>query len=466
MTPQTRAYLVESIPIGMEDLRITEGVDYTEFVLKRLTDGARKCIDITAMYWNLLPDTGRVDEEGFDEDQLGALGADHGRNLHQALADAAARGVQIRILQSPGFDGRGRQESDDLAAQFPDQIQIQQIQMADWYGGGIMHQKMWIFDKRHLYIGSANMDWKSIAQVKELGVVVEDHPGLAADAGKQFESFWQFSQMAPAPVLAYDSQAGVDRLAPGWSAVRPERQRQPSPLALPQLAADGNIARPLSFSSNGNQGDVFLTSSPPELCGPGRTDDLEGMLYTIRYAKEHIGISVMNFSPASSHRLPSRPPTGSTAEDETRSLMVWWPALINALLAAVARGVTVRLLVSQWAYTSSTTVPYLRALRDMAAVCQAGPEPSCGKLEVKLFQVPGWDDVSGPARRYPGHSRVNHPKFIVTDQRLNIGTSNMNWHYFVNSAGISFNSSHSGLLQKLQEIFDRDWSSAYAQLLD
>src|SRR5690349_1192549 len=191
-----RACLVESIPKGLEDLRGTPGVQYTEDLLVRLTGAARTTIDLTAMYWALLPDPAG-DEKGFTAAELEEMGAGAGRALHRALRDAAARGVRIRILEGPGFSGSAP-ESETLRAEFPDPISIHSVHMGKWYGGsGVMHQKIWIFDSRHLYIGSTNMDWKSISQVKEMGVAVEDSPELAADAAKYFEAWWTFSAMTP-----------------------------------------------------------------------------------------------------------------------------------------------------------------------------------------------------------------------------------------------------------------------------
>ena len=40
---------------------------------------------------------------------------------------------------------------------------------------------------------------------------------------------------------------------------------------------------------------------------------------------------------------------------------------------------------------------------------------SAGQLEIKLFMVPGWNSTSGSKRKFPGHTRVNHTKYIVTD---------------------------------------------------
>ena len=167
MSTSARAYLVESIPKGLEDLRGTPGMAYTEDVLVQLTSRAKSTIDLTAMYWALLADPGS-DEKGFTPEEFDAMGAGAGRALYEALRAAAQRGVHIRILQSPGFSSQ-QQGSDALQADFPDPISIHSVEMGKWYGGGgIMHQKVWIFDQHHLYLGSANMDWKSITQVKEM----------------------------------------------------------------------------------------------------------------------------------------------------------------------------------------------------------------------------------------------------------------------------------------------------------
>ena len=87
---------------------------------------------------------------------------------------------------------------------------------------------------------------------------------------------------------------------------------------------------------------------------------------------------------------------------------------------------------------------------------------SSGQLEIKQFIIPGWDSTAGSRRNYPGHTRVNHTKYIVTDRRINIGTSNMTWDYFAATAGSSFNDDHPTLVRTLQAVFDRDWASSYA----
>jgi phosphatidylserine/phosphatidylglycerophosphate/cardiolipin synthase-like enzyme len=281
MSTSAHAYLVESIPKGLEDLRGTPGVAYTEDVLVQLTSSAKSSIDLTAMYWALLADPGSEDGKGFTPEQLDAMGAGAGRALYEALRAAAERGVRIRILQGPGFSG-DPQESDTLRADFPDRISIHSVEMGKWYGGGgIMHQKVWIVDQRHLYVGSANMDWKSITQVKEMGVVVEDCPDLAGDAAKYFEAWWAFAALSPTSVQVFDPVARINRCVPPWSILVPAEQRAQLTLAGGKSETACNWKAPLSLDLGGERGTVLLTGCPREVLDPGRTWDQEGLVRTI-----------------------------------------------------------------------------------------------------------------------------------------------------------------------------------------
>jgi phospholipase D3/4 len=153
---------------------------------------------------------------------------------------------------------------------------------------------------------------------------------------------------------------------------------------------------------------------------------------------------------------------------------VWWPALYDAVLHVVTtKALHVRLLISEWAHTSEFITPYLQALQAAADAGAANHTMQAGRLEIRRFRVPGWQSTEAHScsqahenaprpRAYPGYTRVNHTKYIVTDRRANIGTSNMTWDYFYNTAGSSLNTDQPALVQKLQEIFDRDWGSDYA----
>jgi phospholipase D3/4 len=454
----------------MEILRTIEGVAYTEDVLVNLVTAAEKRIDLMAMYWSLLTDSEAPSCSDLELDRLVALGAEHGRRLFGALEDAARRGVQIRVLQSPGFRD-GRQESDLLAAQFPTSFQVRQVDMTAWYGSGIMHQKLWLFDEKNLYLGSANMDWRSLSQVKELGLVVEDHCALAADLGRYFEVWWHFAGLAPEPLKGvWDPSVGIARSVPPWSSLRPEVERSRSPLDRAGWGALSSRETPISLTLEGNQGEIFMTGSPPELCVGGRTCDLDALLETVRDAERRISVSVMTYSAVSRYRDPSE--EGENADGDPPTTGIWWPVLNDALLRAVITGgAEVRLLVSEWTHTHLAAVDALKVLQLAADAAlrrddTTGTDNSGGRLEIKLFRVPGWDQTeAGPGRLYPGHSRVNHPKFVVTDRRLHLSTSNMTWSYFSQSAGCSLNTDQPDLVAKAQEIFDRDWSSAFAHPL-
>jgi phospholipase D3/4 len=390
------------------------------------------------------------------------MGACAGHALYRALRAAAEHGVRIRILQSPGFSDH-KQESDLLQASFPDRISIRSVEMGKWYGGGMMHQKIWIFDQQHLYLGSANADWKSLAQVKEMGVVVEDCPELAADAGNYFEAWWAFAALSPTCVQVFDPAARIYRCVPPWSILVPEGPRAPSTLAGGESRAAYNWKTPLSVELGGERGTVLITGCPQEVLDSGRTWDQEGLVNTIDDARKSICVSVMDFAPVGLYkrRGPGLPlgAEGGIPYDTP----VWWSSLFDALLSAVlTRKVYVRLLVSKWAHTSGLIAPFLCALQKAADAGRADRCMTAGQLEIKQFIVPGWDSTSGSVRRYPGHTRVNHTKYIVTDRRVNIGTSNMTWDYFASTAGSSFNADHPSLVRTLQSVFDRDWASCYA----
>ncbi|NXV53569.1 PLD3 Phospholipase, partial [Uria aalge] len=67
--------------------------------------------------------------------------------------------------------------------------------------GGVLHTKFWLVDGTHLYVGSANMDWRSLTQVKELGVAVYNCSCLAGDLRKIFEAYWALGS-SPPPLCA------------------------------------------------------------------------------------------------------------------------------------------------------------------------------------------------------------------------------------------------------------------------
>ena len=86
-----------------------------------------------------------------------------GKQIYQDLIDTHKRGVVIRIVQnipSETFPDKDTKALSDMGV-----IQLHTINVSDLVGSGILHTKLWIIDGKHFYVGSANMDWRSLTQV-------------------------------------------------------------------------------------------------------------------------------------------------------------------------------------------------------------------------------------------------------------------------------------------------------------
>jgi hypothetical protein len=66
-------------------------------------------------------------------------------------------------------------------------MQVRSLNFAALLGGGVLHTKLWLVDRTHVYVGSANMDWRSLTQVKELGLVAFNCSCMANDLAKIFD---------------------------------------------------------------------------------------------------------------------------------------------------------------------------------------------------------------------------------------------------------------------------------------
>ena len=43
--------------------------------------------------------------------------------------------------------------------------EVRNLNFSELEGSGILHTKLWVVDQKHFYVGSANMDWRSLTQV-------------------------------------------------------------------------------------------------------------------------------------------------------------------------------------------------------------------------------------------------------------------------------------------------------------
>ncbi|XP_075771667.1 5'-3' exonuclease PLD3 [Pelodiscus sinensis] len=398
-----RIVLVESIPEGMvyED---NGTVNPSTFEAWRSLIGAAKSrVDMASFYWTLTNNDTRTQEAT----------AAQGEEILAELRQLPQRGVSVRVaVSSPSAE----QPWDDLQALEESGASVRQVDMRR-LTRGVLHTKFWIVDETHVYLGSANMDWRSLTQVKELGAAVYNCSCLAKDLGKMFEAYW---------VLGVPDAS----IPSPWPA---------------NYSTPYNKETPLEVQLNGTDARVYLSSAPPALCAAGRTEDLQALLSVIDAASEFVHIAVMSYLPTMEFSHPRR----------------YWPTVDDHLRkAAYERHVRVRLLVGCWPHSKAAMFPFLRSLAAMS------DNETHYAVEVRLFTVP----VTEAQAKIP-YARVNHNKYMVTDKAAYIGTSNWSGDYFVRTAGSALVVNQSDakpqgeatVQAQLQAVFQRDWSSKYSR---
>ena len=256
--------LVQSIP-AETDLADPE-LPFARDVWPEMIRGAQRTVDLAEFYI--------TNEPGGKASALEPTLA--------ALEDAGARGVKIRVL----FSSR-------MVDQDPASIaRLRKIPGLEWrpfdFGSGthgILHAKYFVVDNSDAFVGSQNLDWRSLQHIHETGLRFST-PELVKPLSAVFETDWAF--------------AGTHR--------RPALPKAPEP------------AEPPTYE---------LVASPPFLNPPGVRSALPALTELLGQAKGRIRVQLLTYSPVSSR-------------------VRYWPTLDNALRAAAQRGIRVQLLVSDW----------------------------------------------------------------------------------------------------------------------
>ncbi|KAG5836663.1 hypothetical protein ANANG_G00230800 [Anguilla anguilla] len=399
-----RLVLVESIPEGLSFNSSTTNPSIYQTWLDLIGE-ARSSLDIASFYWTLTnKDTGTQEQT-----------ANQGEHVLAELARLSQEsGVSVRVAVSMPQES---QPQEDLIVLQNAGADVRKVNMRE-LTTGVLHTKFWVVDRKHIYIGSANMDWRSLTQVKELGAVVYNCSCLAEDLGKIFQAYW------------YLGEAGKT-IPSHW----------PSNYSTPY-----NKDTPMELSLNGTPSSTYLSSSPPGLCADGRTEDLDAILSVIEDAQQFVYIAVMNYLPTMEFSHPKR----------------YWSDIDTQLRrVAYERRVRVRLLISCWASTQPVMFPFLRSLASV------NDPKSRLDIQVKLFVVP-----ASPHQKEIPYARVNHNKYMVTDKVAYIGTSNWSGDYFLHTAGSALvvnqtaaQSTGPSVQEQLQAVFERDWDSSYSSPL-
>lgn len=365
---------------------------------------ANSTLEIGSFYWTL---------RGVDF--YNHSSAWEGEKIFDLLMEAGTkRKLNITIAQS-----KASSVSPNLDTIEFEKYQAASVRSVDFrrlLGGGVLHTKLWIADRKHFYVGSANNDWRSLTQVKELGLLILNCPCLSDDIAKIFDVYWRLGEQ--------DS-----KIPAKWPKELSTSINQTNPIKI-------------TFTNVTEASNVYIASSPAPLSPTGRTNDIDAILNVILNADKFVYISVMDYVPLTLFTKKKK----------------FWPIIDDALRqVAIEKKVHVKLLISQWAHSRPEIVNFLKSLSDLTDTYH-GVE-----IEVRRFIVPATPDQE----KIP-FGRVNHNKYMVTDKTAYIGTSNWSGDYFIDTAGIGFVIEDSDLTNQksirsqLESIFERDWYSPYA----
>ncbi|PON99234.1 Phospholipase D-like domain containing protein [Trema orientale] len=471
---QCKAWLVQSIPTDVPHLPRVPGVLSTGDVLRWLAGNSSRRLDIIAQYWQLVasPEDPNSGDYGYSKKDMLRFGAEQGADVYKALEKAADHNVSIRLLSHSGVYPDYTKEPTELASGRPN-VKSVILLLDEWWGSGIVHAKVWISDRRNVYIGSANNDWKSLTQVKEVGIYLVGCPRIAKKLEAYFHNLWTLASLNSSvhTRTISDQQWQIDRKVPCWSHFieTDSRCRTPFPpvVEIPHVVGYPTLSDPVMFKlpiqtpglnySTLRPQSSYLSFAPPEVSFGRYQADEQAWLDTIKSVSTGgtLRISTMDW----------------LGQSQYTKQTVYWSSLSSAISEVVfGKHAKVKILVAYWAHFINETDQYLKSLLYSNVLCSSSKYNQCsGKVEIKYYIVPGFN-LTGPAishgkktgNLYPAYTRVNHGKYAVSDVRAHVGTSNLVWDYFYTTAGVSFGTYNAAIVSQLQHIFDADWNSPYA----
>ncbi|XP_074521488.1 inactive phospholipase D5 isoform X1 [Halichoeres trimaculatus] len=366
-----------------------------------LLDQAKHSVEVVSPVWALNP---------WDLETTPST-AKEGQLLFQRLLSLKSRGVRLKIASS-------LTNSPELETLTAHNAEVRFINMTALTRGEL-HSSFWIVDRKHIYIGSADMDWRSLSKRKELGLVLYNCSCLALDLHRVFSFYWQLHERDYIPSI--------------WSK---------------RVTALYGRHDALELQLNSSEASAYVSTSPDLFCAKDRTRDVDAIFQVIQSAKTFIFISVTDYLP-----LVSRTFRGTSV---TR---YWSPIDEMIREAVVLRGVKVRLLISFWKKTHPLTFNFVMSLKSLCMQLH-----NCS-LEVRFF--------SHKEQKEDFQLGLNHNKYMVTDNALYIGNHDWVGSDFARSAGVglvvkmknNFTERGVTILEQVKAAFERDWRSRYAKSL-
>lgn len=317
-----------------------------------------------------------------------------------ALIAQGKKGVKINLLVDSSFMHES-QPSIDALAHSPG-ITIRQMPVKD-ITGGVLHVKFMEVDGRDVFVGSQNWDWRAIQHIHEVGVRIVE-PRVGATFQAEFEHLWHLAE-------------------------KPADARLAAPLVPAPSVEPVTLLSPVVIDSASGPSTVFPAFSPEAMQPAWLTAEAPALVQLFAQARQKIRIQVMTLS-----AFKDFGPKG------------YWSALDNAIRDAAARGVSVQIIVADWALRGKD-LAYLQSLAVLPGI------------EVRYSTVPA--AASGPIP----YARVEHAKYMLVDDELGfVGTGNWSWSYFESTVDASL-FIHGPLARPLGRIFDTDWNGPYVKPL-
>uniref|UniRef100_A0A667XEG9 Phospholipase D family member 5 n=1 Tax=Myripristis murdjan TaxID=586833 RepID=A0A667XEG9_9TELE len=215
-----------------------------------LLDQAKHSVEVVSPVWDL---------NSWDMETWPNM-AKQGQLLFQRLLSLKSRGVKLKIASSLTNSAELRTLADRDA-------EVRFVNMTVLTRGGL-HSSFWIVDRKHIYIGSGDMDWRSLSKRKELGVMVFNCSCLALDLHRVFSFYWQLQDRDYIPSI--------------WSK------------RVTALYGKDNA---LELQLNDTQAAAYVSTSPELFCPKDRTRDVDAIHHVIQSAKTFIFISVTDYLP-------------------------------------------------------------------------------------------------------------------------------------------------------------------------
>ncbi|MCP5054127.1 MAG: phospholipase [bacterium] len=307
----------------------------------------------------------------------------------KAIIKAADRGVRVRFLVGTPVNKEMGVKTAEVKERFVGHKNIAVITF-NWkpLKLGILHAKYFIVDGRESFVGSQNFDWRSLKHIHETGFRMKSRV-MAKSLTAIFEADWQFN--------GGDKDAYV-------------KLKKQTPL-IPGKES-------------------FIVSSPEIYNPPGVKDALKTLVKLIDGAKQKITVQLLNYH-----------------IDIYRSTETFTD-IDDALRRAAKRGVSVKLLVSDW----NKGKPGVNGLKALVKV---------PNIEVKFATIPAY------SKGFIPYARVIHSKVMRIDERVSwVGTSNWGKRYFFGSRNIEVVSYLPGAAKILDGLFDKLWNSKYTYVVD